>query len=60
MGERLNDLQVYQRLHRLVEEMDGLADQCHSIAAATALRTASKLVRATASGLWKNGLDKVA
>jgi hypothetical protein len=60
VDQRLDDLQVYRRLHRLVEELDGLAAQCHSVAAATAIKAAAALVKATASGLYKHSLEAVA
>jgi hypothetical protein len=60
VDERLDDLQVYRRLHRLVEDMTGLADRCHSVAAATAIRASAELVKATASGLYKHSLEAVA
>jgi hypothetical protein len=60
VDERLDDLQVYRRLHRLVEELAGLADRCHSVAAATALRASSELVKTTASGLYRHSLEAVA
>jgi hypothetical protein len=58
--ERLDDLQVYKRLLRLVEELEALAAVCWSPAAATALRAAGAVVRTLASGLFRARLAKAA
>jgi hypothetical protein len=57
VAERLDDLQVYSLLHRIVEDLDGIAGRCHSVAAATAIRATTRLIKALASGLYKNGLS---
>ena len=48
----LSALDVYKRLLTLSDELEGLADQCWSVAGDTALRAASKIVRGLASGFW--------
>jgi hypothetical protein len=59
VGERLSDLQVYRRLHKLVEDIEAIADLCHSPAAATACRAAAKLLRVLASGLYKQSIESL-
>lgn len=56
MEPRLNDLQVYQRLLATVEDLNVLADRCHSVAASTAIKTTAKIIRACASGLYRHSL----
>jgi hypothetical protein len=54
--DRLDDLQVYSELHRIVEGLDAMAKRCQSLAASTALKAAAGAIRIMASGLYRNGL----
>lgn len=58
--DRLDDLQVYRKLHALVEELDGIANRSMSPAAATAIRAVTRLVKALASGLYKQSIEAMA
>lgn len=55
--DRLDDLQVYRKLHAIVEALDGIANCSMSPAAATAIKAVSKLVKALASGLYKQSIE---
>jgi hypothetical protein len=57
LEHRLDDLQVYKRLHGLVEDLELTASRCHSLAAATACRATIALIRALASGLYKQSIE---
>jgi hypothetical protein len=48
----LSDREVHQRLIALSEELERLADQAWSVAGATALRAAAKMVRGISSGFF--------
>ena len=52
-GERFDDLQSYRRLIELSEHTGRLADRCWSIAAGTAFKASSIMLRQLASGLWR-------
>ncbi|MFC4294008.1 hypothetical protein ACFO0A_02920 [Novosphingobium tardum] len=52
-ADRLDDLQVYKRLHALIAELEDMAERCWSLAAATSLKVVSQLIRTVASGLWR-------
>lgn len=58
--DRLDDLQVYRKLHAVVEELDGVSNRSMSPAAATAIEATTKLVRALASGLYKQSIEAMA
>ena len=48
----LSDREVHQRLIGVSEELESLADQAWSVAGATALRAAAKLLRTLSTGFF--------
>ena len=56
--DRLDDLQVYQRLTALVEELRTMSKNCHSVAAGTACEAASVALKTVASGVYHAGLKQ--
>ena len=54
--EKLDNLTVYRRLILLHEELDHLSRRCWSPAAGRAHAVAAAIVRALASGLWRQGI----
>ncbi len=56
--ERIDDLQAYARLLRLVEELEQIATRCWSISSAAAVLAASRLVRVLASALYHASLRR--
>lgn len=48
----LSDREVHQRLIALSEELERLADQAWSVAGATALKAAAKMLRGLSSGFF--------
>lgn len=48
----MSDREVYARLTSLSEELETLADRAWSVAGATALRAAARMVRAVSSGFF--------
>ncbi len=58
LAERVDDLTVYKRLLRLVEELEWLSKRCWSLAAATSLQVASIMIRKLASGLYRASIHR--
>jgi hypothetical protein len=54
----LTDLEVYQRLTGMVEELDQLASESVSLIGETALKTASATLRGMASAVYEHSLSQ--
>jgi hypothetical protein len=55
---RCDDLQAYQRLLNLAEELQRLSDRCWSVASQNSLRIAAAVTRRIASKVYRRGLRK--
>lgn len=53
----LSDLDIYQRLAAVAEELEGLAEQSGSLVGQTAAKTAAMSVRGMASAVYEHSLS---
>lgn len=54
--ERLDNVQIYERLHRIAREVDAMAERAWSVTGQTALRVVATLIRRVASATFASTL----